>query len=73
MNRCLMSDRPGWPFRGRAYDGFHEKGNEMEEWKKIRKQTEQRRIERQIKAGRHVKIDPARQSQKNSEAKEQSQ
>lgn len=45
----------------------------MEEWKKIRQQTEQRRIERQIKAGRHVKIDPARQTQNNSEAVKHSQ
>ena len=37
---------------------------EMEDWKKIRQQTEQKRIERQIKAGRPVKIDSARKSQK---------
>jgi len=45
---------------------INEKGKEMEDWKKIRQKTEQRRIERQIKAGRHVKNDPARQSHKSS-------
>jgi hypothetical protein len=44
----------------------------MEDWKKIRRQTEQRRIERQIKAGRRVKIESARQSQKTSPAADHS-
>jgi hypothetical protein len=43
----------------------------MEDWKKIRQQTEQRRIERQIKAGRRVKNNPARRFQKNSDPAKQ--
>jgi len=36
----------------------------MEDWKKIRQQTEQKRIAQQIKAGRRVKTGSARKSAK---------
>ena len=44
----------------------------MEEWKKIRQQTEQKRIAQQIKAGRRVKMASRRRSSRTAATMEKS-